>query len=309
MSSSDARPHGAAAFIPDAFAAFEAFDAFDAPSTGGTVAGGALSGGAAAWLPDALLELDELPPVHGALEAVLPDFGRAAPASHPRRARPAFVDDAPVPAGPSPAELAELARQEAEVAAFEAAVEARVAAALADAAAEADALREQACAEAWAQGEAAGRAACEAEVLEALGSAYGALVESATAVKAQEERWLANLEENVAALAVGVARHVIGREVASDARIVRALAAEAVAEFPLDHPLAVRVHPEDLAALRGALGATPHGGEFEGRELRWTGDAGIARGGVLVEGRERIVDGRVDAALERVYRALGRVAA
>jgi flagellar biosynthesis/type III secretory pathway protein FliH len=42
------------------------------------------------------------------------------------------------------------------------------------------------------------------------------------------------------------------------------------------------------------------------RELRWTPDARVARGGVLAEGRERIVDGRVDSALERMYRALAR---
>ncbi len=40
------------------------------------------------------------------------------------------------------------------------------------------------------------------------------------------------------------------------------------------------------------------------RPLRWMADERVERGGCLIEGRERIVDGRVDMALERIYRAL-----
>ena len=36
----------------------------------------------------------------------------------------------------------------------------------------------------------------------------------------------------------------------------------------------------------------------------WIADARIAPGGAMVEGRERIVDARVDSALERIYRRL-----
>jgi flagellar biosynthesis/type III secretory pathway protein FliH len=38
--------------------------------------------------------------------------------------------------------------------------------------------------------------------------------------------------------------------------------------------------------------------------VRWLADARIQPGGCVVEGRERIVDGRVDTALERLYRKL-----
>ncbi len=96
-----------------------------------------------------------------------------------------------------------------------------------------------------------------------------------------------------------MARHVVEREVAADDGLVVGLAARAVAEFPADQPLAVRAHPTDVAALKAAWAARPRAAE-----LRWIPDAQVARGGALVEGRERIVDGRVDAALERVYRAL-----
>lgn len=169
-------------------------------------------------------------------------------------------------------------------------------------AAEADALAERAAAEAdaaYAAGLAEGRAAGGADAEAALAGVAGALDAAAGEVRAHEARWLGDLEAHVAALAVAVARHVIGREVAGDDAFVTALVARAVAEFPADQPLAARVHPGDVAALKAAWAAAPRAAE-----LRWVPDAGVMPGGALVEGRERIVDGRVDAALERVYRAI-----
>lgn len=283
---------------------FEAFEpeAF-APLPAAAPLAGAAAAGARAWLPDAIADAPAArvatPLAAGLVAAdapfagLLPDFGAPWDEHAPAAA---------VPAGPTAEEL-EAARQQAEFeAAFEAAVAEQVAQAMAQREAEEAARLEEVRAAALAEGEAAGRAACEQEVLEALGSAYAALHEAAQAVQAQGERWTANLEENVAALAVGVARHVVGREVAADPAVVRALAARAVLEFPVDQPLTVRAHPDDLAALRATLGDAA----ADARDLRWTADANLARGGVLVEGRERIVDGRVDAALERVYRALAR---
>ena len=43
------------------------------------------------------------------------------------------------------------------------------------------------------------------------------------------------------------------------------------------------------------------------RDASWLADARVARGGCLVEGRERIVDGRVDTALERAYRRMAQI--
>jgi flagellar biosynthesis/type III secretory pathway protein FliH len=41
-----------------------------------------------------------------------------------------------------------------------------------------------------------------------------------------------------------------------------------------------------------------------GRSVRWISDPEIRPGGCLVESRERLVDGRVDTALERIYRTI-----
>ena len=43
------------------------------------------------------------------------------------------------------------------------------------------------------------------------------------------------------------------------------------------------------------------------RDTTWVADPRVSRGGCLIEGRDRIVDGRVDAALERAYRRMAQV--
>jgi flagellar assembly protein FliH len=125
-------------------------------------------------------------------------------------------------------------------------------------------------------------------------------------VRVGEARWLANIEENIAAIAVAVAQQIVVREVASTQEIVLGLVTRAVQEFGLDQALSIRVNPGDLESLMSV-----ERGESDdvtvitrGREVRWLSDARIESGGCVVEGRERIVDARVDTGLERVYRRL-----
>ncbi|AHG87724.1 Flagellar assembly protein FliH/Type III secretion system HrpE [Gemmatirosa kalamazoonensis] len=159
--------------------------------------------------------------------------------------------------------------------------------------------REQLQADAYAAGVAQGRAEAQEAGRLALASALEALWLAAEAVREGEARWLGTLQDNVAALASAAARVVVGREVRDDDGLVRDLAARATAEFPQDQSLQVRVHPSDLDTLKSTLTESRRAGE-----VRWIPDPRVERGGVVVEGRERIVDGRVDTALERVYRRL-----
>ena len=67
----------------------------------------------------------------------------------------------------------------------------------------------------------------------------------------------------------------------------------------------VRVNPHDLSLL--SLPNAEDGQPVSiapNRDVRWLADLRIHPGGCVVEGRERIVDGRVDTALERLYRKL-----
>jgi flagellar biosynthesis/type III secretory pathway protein FliH len=157
---------------------------------------------------------------------------------------------------------------------------------------------------AWQDGHAAGRDEGERAERARLRAAMQATEQALDDLRAGEASWTGNIEENLAALAVGIAKQVIHHAASLDDAVVRAVVQKALQEFPIDQPLVVRVHPADLEALLGAeregqaLPATPNA------ESRWVGDVRVARGGCLVEGRERIVDGRVDTALERTYRRL-----
>ena len=220
---------------------------------------------------------------HAALDVLLPEFGagRHGPGT---RGRAADADRA--------ADEREAAVRAELFAEFAAELDAR------------DAAHAAALDEVWREGHAAGIAAAEAAAHDALDATVRTLDAAVHEVRTHEERWMGDLRAHIAGLAVAVAHHVIGHAVAADDAFVVALATRAIAEFPVAEALAARVHPADLDALKHAWERAPRDGA-----VRWIPDARVARGGALVEGRERIVDGRVDAALERLYRALAGQAA
>lgn len=138
----------------------------------------------------------------------------------------------------------------------------------------------------------------------AVASAMGVLSDATDAVAQHTARWVANAEENIAALAVAIARHLVQREFTADPELVATLVQRAVAQFPMTESVTVRVHPDDLAVCERFNGV-----ESARATVRLVPDASVLRGGCFTEGRERIIDGRIDSALERVYRTLAQVGA
>jgi flagellar assembly protein FliH len=161
-------------------------------------------------------------------------------------------------------------------------------------------------AEAYRRGFEEGREEGEIAEQARLRSAVRASEEALEELRLGEMRWTGTIEENVCALAVVVARQVIGRELADDSQPVVELVRSALAEFPIDQPMRIRVNPSDLSSISRATadGRDPLLSLTRDRDARWLPDPVIAPGGCVVEGRERIIDGRVDVALERVYRRL-----
>jgi flagellar biosynthesis/type III secretory pathway protein FliH len=159
--------------------------------------------------------------------------------------------------------------------------------------------------EAYQRGFEDGHGEAAAKEHERVTHAVAALQAALATLKAGERAWLENARENIAALAIAVARHVIGREMKGDVHIVAELARRALAHFPVDEPLRVRVNPQDLSVL--TVASTAEGGNIPvgpGRDLEWIADADVLPGGCVVEGRHRVVDGRVDHVLERIYTKL-----
>lgn len=140
----------------------------------------------------------------------------------------------------------------------------------------------------------------ERESLASLGATLNAILDD---VSERQDEWLATLDENLAALAVGIARQIIGREIAESREAVVDLVRRGLTEFPIGQAVSIRLNPEDLTLLSDASGDETTTRD----EVRWIADPRIEPGGCVIEGPDRVVDGRVDRALERVYRALSDV--
>ncbi len=111
------------------------------------------------------------------------------------------------------------------------------------------------------------------------------------------------MQDNLTALALAVARQLLEREVRSEPEVVASLVRSALSHFPLDQQLRIRLNPLDLSGISKEQSGN-QAPVSAGREVSWIPDETIARGGCVVEGPERIVDGRVEAALERIYRTV-----
>ncbi len=155
--------------------------------------------------------------------------------------------------------------------------------------------------EAYERGFRDGRARARAAARAELASALQTLVEAVSQVRAHREAWAAQLEQDLAALSGAIAQVLVGREVQTDPRVVSELTRRAVAHFPTDEPLRIRLNPEDLQRLE-SVGETE---EVTGaRTVRWIPDDEIVPGGCVVEGPDKVVDGRLDEAVRRIVRRL-----
>lgn len=145
------------------------------------------------------------------------------------------------------------------------------------------------------------REAAEAGRVDGLARAAATI---AAAARARDRR-LAALEREVVAIAVDVARKILGRELALDPDAVVGVAREALAAARGRRELTLRVNPADAAAVRGheALLADGASGPIAVRE-----DDGVPRGGVIVETEAGLVDARLETQLAALLRALEEAA-
>ena len=163
---------------------------------------------------------------------------------------------------------------------------------------------QQALDDAFAQGFQAGRDAggdAERERLETPLAAVTSLIEE---LREREAQWAERMEENLCALAVAVGRQLFDAELQAAPAHTATLVRRALTEFPMDQPVTIRVNPNDLASITAAVVVEGTHAAVGRPDAQWVPDPRVIPGGCVVEGRDRIVDGRVDTALERVYRRL-----
>lgn len=158
----------------------------------------------------------------------------------------------------------------------------------------ADAL-EAALARSHAAGVAESEARISGELEQALQALQGVVERLEIAWTNLEQDWKPNLYS----LSLAVARKLVQRELTANPEIVTDLIDRALQLVPLDRTLDIRLNPGDLAALGDRLEhAVP---ADRAVTVRWVPDASLDRGAFVVETPQRIVDGRSDVALRRLY--------
>jgi flagellar biosynthesis/type III secretory pathway protein FliH len=119
-------------------------------------------------------------------------------------------------------------------------------------------------------------------------------------VRANHKAWDARLKEHMVALAAAIALRVVERAHEADPTLVQELAERAIAAFPVEEALRIRLHPKDQAVLA----KTDFLEKAGGRSIRWIVDDEVTPGGCIVEGPDKIVDGRIDETLRRIVQAI-----
>jgi flagellar biosynthesis/type III secretory pathway protein FliH len=171
---------------------------------------------------------------------------------------------------------------------------ARAQAIVAEAGAQAEAIRRQAEADRAAIHQAAARTGHE----EGLARAAAALLAAA----AKRDAWLVDAEREVVALALEVARRIVGREVRLDPGAVRSLAAEALGAARGRRRVTMRLHPRSAEALRREAGALATAAGLPGVAV--VEDPALDPADVVVETEAGQVDARLSARLEAFRQAL-----
>jgi len=157
--------------------------------------------------------------------------------------------------------------------------------------------------EAYERGFQEGEASGLERALQELEPSRQAAEKAASQLAVLHEEITNHTHENIMALALIVARKVLEKEIRAAPEAVADLVEKALVHFPLDQKVRVRLNPADLTFLTGkSTDGTP--AETPGREVRWTPDDTVTPGGCIVEGPEHVVDGRLDTALERLYRTV-----
>jgi flagellar assembly protein FliH len=145
-----------------------------------------------------------------------------------------------------------------------------------------------------------GRRAGHAEAVATLEPAARALHEASLVLGSAREEILHDLRCNVTALALAIAKRIVGREVATDSTIVGDLVARGLELVKPDSPVEIRLNPSDLDAVKAGLELRPGDETY----IHWTADPELERGGFFIEGPRRIVDGRLDEAMRVLYERL-----
>ena len=131
------------------------------------------------------------------------------------------------------------------------------------------------------------------------------LAELLTAMQARLAQVEQDMAQQVLALACGLARQIVRRELSVDAAALEPVIREALGMLVMDGKAAViKLHPQDLEVLQDPLKAA-----FPSSALTWLADIGVERGGCMVESGGTVIDGTLSKRWERAVANLGLASA
>jgi flagellar biosynthesis/type III secretory pathway protein FliH len=164
------------------------------------------------------------------------------------------------------------------------------------------AVREAARREGLARGRAEGRVAALAEWAPRLGALAAVLEETVSAVRADRERFAAEMATALPRAVVQLTQKIIEREVAGGEDGLRAAAAPVARRLAESGGTAIRVAPD----VAEALTAWRHAGDAPAALLGVTirTDETLARGDYIVETAGGLLDGRLATQLDEALRIL-----
>jgi flagellar assembly protein FliH len=130
-----------------------------------------------------------------------------------------------------------------------------------------------------------------------------ALTEAISVVSRLRGRIVRESEDDILSLAFMVAKKIVRQEIKHDRQILVQLVSEALRGFPEKHDIVVSLHPEDYKVISSnrELFLAGIGND---RQITLKPDEATTLGGCVVESSTGVIDARIEAQLDEIYKGL-----
>jgi flagellar assembly protein FliH len=130
-----------------------------------------------------------------------------------------------------------------------------------------------------------------------------ALSEAISIVSRLREKIVRESEDELLKLAFMVAKKIVRQEIKHDRQILVQLVSEALRGFPEQHDIVVSLHPEDYKVITSNRELFL-AGIGEDRQITLKPDETTTLGGCIVESSTGVIDARIEAQLDEIYKGL-----
>jgi flagellar assembly protein FliH len=138
---------------------------------------------------------------------------------------------------------------------------------------------------------------------EDLAGICSALSEAISVVSRLRERVVRESEDELLKLAFMVAKKIVRQEIKHDRRILAQLVSEALRGFPEQHDIVVSLNPEDFKVISSNKELFL-AGISDDRQITLKADETTTLGGCVVESSTGVIDARIEAQLDEIYKGL-----